>query len=300
MSLVRKKESEYPPIVRKVLDAFTWPDSKTIVVGSASIRAIKYPSDYDVMNINNISGAAKVTALRNTIRELEKIPELLFGDIKCGEILRKKVLPAGIYVDRDGIHGWPSNMKMRFRAHNITQVPPLTVKSLAEMIDKYKDHIVRWTPNEILRGENHDGIRLADAVDIGTTKVDIYIPVNGVYTAMECIYSQPPKNYLRDVISSQYLNAAKGNYYKALKRIAARAIYTGKAGKYQPLIRIFNTSIGELNKLKNDLAVLLELIKYNRGDNSASNEKLLQEAIGAVDAKIQASAKKIYEKYKDA
>lgn len=299
MPLVRRKPDEYPPIVKKVLDAFTWPDSKTIVVGSASLRIIKYPSDYDVMNINNASGEAKVTALKKTIHALEKIPGLLWGDIKCGEIARKKVLPEGIYVDKEGIHGWPANMKMRFRAHNITQVPPLTVKSLAEMIDKYKEHIIRWTPEEILRGENRAGVRLADVVDSGTTKIDVYVPVGGIYAAIECIYSKPSSNYLRDVISAQYLNAAKGNYYKALKRIAARAIYMGNIDKYRPLLRLFNTRIGELSKIKTELSVLLELIKYNRGAQSASNEKMLKGAIDAIDAKIQASAKKIYEKYKD-
>ena len=76
----------YPDRVADVLEAMSLSKGKNlIVIGSASLRSILYAGDYDTNeSLESLSPAAVAKGLKDVVRRLRKMPNVIVGDIKLG------------------------------------------------------------------------------------------------------------------------------------------------------------------------------------------------------------------------
>lgn len=107
MRMAQEKEfpRNYPTSVVDILEAMSLSRGKKMkVIGSASLRSIQFVGDYDANDI--ISGApAKVAkGLRDAVKRLQAMPDVIIGDIKCGGTAQEPLrwTPAQIIAGKNG------------------------------------------------------------------------------------------------------------------------------------------------------------------------------------------------------
>lgn len=232
---------------------------KVKLIGSNQQRGLLYVSDYDIMT--TIKGRAETLA--NYFKKvMEEIPkkDYYFMDFKAG--LDKRL----VYdFDEDNLKEYLQN--------------PLISKSYKDKILKSKGEdkiklirdlfILRWTPHDIINGYVNlvDGSKysLVDALQDDTIiKLDIIIPVGNMFAEVSenYIYKQEPtdtKQIIKD-LSNDIEKYKYKNTMKSLKRLYS--IISLKNPNDKRLLKLeefFNSQYGLINKVANDLDVLLLL-----------------------------------------
>lgn len=210
------------------------------VIGSASLKKIKYFSDYDLDELfeedrtNDTIYTKIYKSFKKKFVDARKNPNLFITDFKCG-------------LNSDG--------------------EPLRW-SYDDMMKGYK----------IM--ENRRKITFEECIDIKTTiKLDLVALIDGLYTEFsENYYFKIGENggnfFLHDIDKEHLLNELKHsydeymyveqNYLKALKRtFAYKELKNKKKYKSQllKLMNYFNSYIGLLNKIRSELDIILVLIE---------------------------------------
>ena len=212
------------------------------VIGSASLKKIKYFSDYDLdelfekVNSNDTIFTKIYRSFKNKFIEAKKNPNIFITDFKCG-------LDSNLEPLR-----WDYN----------------------DMMKGYK----------IM--ENGEKITFEDCLDIKTTiKLDVVALIDGVFTEFSENYyfkfgTDKGNFFPHDIEKDHILNQLKHsydeymyvekNYLKALKRIFAYKQLKNKKKYKSQLVKLtdyFNSSIGLLNKVRSELDIILVLIENN-------------------------------------
>ena len=223
---------------------------KIKLLGSNSMRGMLYPSDFDFESELTDKRQALYSQFKKVFQDKKFMKSIYFQDFKCG-------------IDK------------RFYPFNIDN--PLLPKEWRQKIKKSKNkeeliretYILRWTPKDIINGyvKLIDGTRksFVDCLDDDTIiKVDWIVPVGDDFAECSTNYyynqTPPTKDELIKGLKEDIDEYRETNTMKSMKRFYSLLIALGKEkNKQRQLVSYFNSPIGYVNKIKNDLELLMDL-----------------------------------------
>ena len=281
---------------RDIISAFAI-KGKTKMIGSNSLRSIQYGSDYDIEAILRGASAPKLAKM---IQEQYKVasqnPDLWIVDFKCGWDTR--LIYDGDYTDNSLLHYFKSHSKL---------IPAKIRKSILSLngenrIDAIRKlFILRWTPTDIATGSIRliDGARksLEDCLlDKTICKIDLLTRVGEQFVEISENYyitidgkSNHSKIQSRDELESDLEEDIR--YYskidslKSLKRLFSLYQVEGNKKKMKQLITFFNSQVGQLNKIKAEIDILLAVLdqpRKPRWQDVVSNTQFIKEQISKI------------------
>jgi hypothetical protein len=201
------------------------------LVGSSSLKSILYNSDYDLNEIVKSKGFGAyhhiATLFQEKFSEAHKNPNYFILDFKCGER-----------------HGKP----------------------------------LRWNYKEIQDGYKMVNGKKLDLVmalsEKSRIKLDMIVLIQGVFTEFSEIYYININGHTNDM---HYTNTSsleedyeefhkEGDYWKALKRYFSlcRLEPSKNLSKIKKLVEFFNGQVGLLNKNKNELDIILNVLNCDK------------------------------------
>jgi hypothetical protein len=261
------------------------------VMGSGSLKAQIYAGDYDAYEqvpIKTLPSA--VAKFQSIIRSLQDTPLTYIGDIKSGSKEEWKVISDDVRIG-NGVKGYNATaIKKRVQhlkdsniitreeyEHAMTILKPrITPMELLEIKRDLRYHIVRWTPQEVLKGEKrlHDGsvFTLEQAfTSPAITKLDVISWVQGNrFTDFSCIYEFHKGRKLLNKGFDDVEQALKENiyalyyekdYFKMAKRMFALGKYLKSYKLLTALSPLFNGDLGRLYIVYGDLGTLEYLVE---------------------------------------
>ena len=264
---------------------------KVKLVGSNQRRGMLYVSDYDLLT--KLKDRAEILAehFQKVMKEIPK-KDYYFMDFKCG--LFKKL----IYdFDEDDLTTYLKNplIHKSYKKKILDSKGEERVKLIRDLF------ILRWTRDEIIAGYKKliDGSKysLVDALQDDTIiKLDVIIPVGDRFAEVSEMYmykqtTDDNKSIIQS-LSDDIEKYKHSNSMKSLKRLySIISLESPNNKRLSKLEEFFNSEYGLLNKVANDLDVLLLLTEKHdiAFDKIVSNVQMLKEnmALSSVASKKQ-------------
>jgi hypothetical protein len=269
---------------------------KKRLIGSASLRAIQYASDYDVETmLNGVSPETIAKLFQKAYKEIGD--DVWVTDFKCG--LDERLVYNGDYDDK--------SLKKYLKNPLITAKQRREILNATgeDRIEKVRDlYILRWKHPDVIRGYIIlcDGTHypLSSAMmDKTTMKIDLIIKVGNQFAEVSENYyikvggetnftKQPTKKELEGDLEEDIQYYSKKDSFKSLKRLfSLLQIEGGKKNKPKrdKLVEFFNGQVGLLNKIKNELGILETLLEQPRKpkwEDVEANLQFIKEQISSV------------------
>lgn len=257
-----------------LIDVFSL-KGKVRLIGSQSLRAIQYASDYDIQtDLKNTTGEQVATRLQKAYKEAQKNPDYWITDFKAG--WDDRLVYRGDY-SKDSVEDYlqsHADLIPKKRADAIRKA------SGEEEIKLVRDlFILRWKPADIKRGwvKMIDGKKkyLKDAVlDKTTLKIDLLGKVGNQFVEVSENYTlrtrdgktnkvRQSQKEIEEDFEDEIQYYSRKDSFKALKRLFSLLQHDG-AKKHQKaldqLVAFFNSQIGYLNKIRNELKILEQIL----------------------------------------
>lgn len=249
---------------------------KVRMIGSNSLRAIQYGSDYDIESILTGVSASKIAnMIQKEYAEAGKSDDVWIIDFKCGHDPR--MVYNGDYSE--------GGLKQYFSTRDDLVSKAKQKKILAlkgeDRIDAVRDlYILRWKPADIKKGKIKmpcGGERSLETslLDKTTTKIDLLKKVGNQFAEVSENYyirvgdqsnfvKAPSKGETEASLEDDIHYYSKVDSFKALKRLFSLLQIEGKTknkAKLERLVDFFNSQVGYLNKIKNELTILQVLLE---------------------------------------
>jgi len=294
----------YPPEVVRFIETASFSKGfDVMVVGSGSLREMRYSADVDCYERTKIEGNSRADALRNASKRFKQIIKNLLSlkltyitDIKAGSIEDWVVIPKDAHINKKKILGYSAS-ESRAKVEHLYQQGVITeneyISALELLVqkptpeqfllakDKLRFNVVRWSIDEIKKGKKEyrgRKITLAEALGQPTiAKLDVIILVdNNRFIEASMIYELLHKN------SHDQLNAfghpnipymlreaiftyyTSGKPFKASKRQFSLLRFLRKMKPALPLIPYFNSDLGLLYGIISDLDTLVLLVEHSK------------------------------------
>ena len=274
----KKYPSQYPEDAVKVLNAMSFSKGASIkIVGSQALQSQQYAGDYDAYEVVSVKGE-KASALnelaegfKDIIRRLKSLKNVYIGDIKSGVIEDWKVLGVRKPTTKVESLRKANIISEREALHALTLLKGSKLKAKQEL----KFHIIRWTPEEVLKGSKtlRDGrtYTLQEAFSSPTiTKLDVIALVDRRYTEFSIIYEFrngstvlnedviDPEKSLKESIKAYQ---EEGNQFKVIKRKFSLAKLKNNKSALKKFSSILNSETGKLYTLYSDVKTLADLME---------------------------------------
>lgn len=245
------------------------------LIGSNALRSSKYGSDYDVEAMIKSPSIPKIAEMiREQYLKSVENPNIWIIDFKCGHDPR--LVYKGDY----------SNKSLETYLKNPLIPPARRSEILAstgeKRIELVRDlFILRWKPADIKNGfvKLIDGTKrtLEECLtDKTTTKIDLIQKVGVQFAEIsenyyikvgkQSNYSDvPTKKELEEALEDDIHYYSKCDSMKALKRLFSLLRIDGEKKnkeKLDKLIVFFNSEVGFLNKIRNELTILETLLTF--------------------------------------
>ena len=262
----RKAPNEINNNTRDIIKTFSI-QGKHRIIGSSSLRAIQYGSDYDVVTESDLMPDKIVKLFQTAYKKAGNNPNYWITDFKVGH--DERLVYNGDY-SKDSVEKYLKN--------------PLISKAKADAIRKadgekeielIRDlYILRWKPQDVERGwiKMIDGKPkfLKDAImDKTTMKIDLLGLVGDRFIELSENYTVKNKEGTNEVketpaeIEAKFEDEiqyySRKDSFKALKRLFSllqREKGSKNKAKLDKLVEFFNGQVGFLNKIKNELNIL--------------------------------------------
>ena len=269
---------------------------KKRIIGSASLRATQYASDYDIETmLNGVSPETIAKMLQKAYQEIGG--DVWVADFKCG--LDERLVYNGDYDDK--------SLKKYLKNPLISakQRRDILSSSGEERIEKVRDlYILRWKHADVIKGY----IKLIDGtnyplscaiMDKTTMKIDLIVKVGNQFAEISENYyikaggetnytKMPSKKELEADLEEDIQYYSTKDSFKSLKRLFSLLQLEG-AKKNKPkmdkLVEFFNGQVGLLNKIKNELGILEILLVQPRSpkwEDVEANLQFIKEQISSV------------------
>lgn len=282
----------YPNQVDDVIKSISFDMSNVEILGSMSFRSMLYASDFDCYEIVNMSSIKAIaTKFKKMIQNLLKKPNIYLADIKIGQVDDWEVIDE--FEDFDDfdykdverkVFELYKNKIISEKEKNYLKRNPTEIEFI-NMKKELRFHILRWTPQEILKGEKiHRGkkVSLEEAMlSKGLFKLDCFAR-NSSLQEFSIIYELRIKNrrinfkkvdFLSSIEEAIKYYSDKGDWFKVCKRMFSlynyKLQYTNKdhkksVDKIEKLFHILNSDLGILYQIHGDIDVMIELLSnYN-------------------------------------
>lgn len=272
-----KKMNMINKATAKLINAFGV-KGKIRLIGSNSLRSSKYSNDYDVeAMIKGVSLPKVAKLIKDQYLKSLANPNIWIIDFKCGHDPR--LIYKGDYSDQ--------SLKSYLDDPLIpaSKRDEILASSGEKRIELVRDlFILRWKPQDIRSGF----IKLIDGTkrtmeeclnDKTTTKIDLIQKVGVQFAEISENYyikvgdkgnynETPTKKELEEALEDDIHYYSKNDSMKALKRLFSLLRIDGEKknkARLDKLIDFFNSEVGFLNKIKNELTILETLltIPYN-------------------------------------
>jgi len=303
-NIIETKEfpEDYSNDVVDILTKMSFTDGeKLMILGSMSLRSQLYAGDYDGYEIvenhgRTIEGYLNdlVSQFKKNIKSLDDTPLTYIGDIKCGEINEWKILNNDIKIENNIVKNYDSiesknKLQYLYRLKIISKIEydnifnklklSLSPSEYLELKDLLKYHIIRWKPEEILKGYKTliDGRKytLKDGINSDSVcKMDVVSWVNNNrFTDFSVIYQfnfngKPLNKVITNIDYSLKENILvyllQQNYFKMAKRMFAYAKYKKDEHTIKLLTDLFNGDLGRLYQVYGDIGTLEYIIETER------------------------------------
>jgi hypothetical protein len=287
--ILRKKDYplNYPSEITDILEAMSFSKGKSVdIVGSMSLKSQQYAGDYDMFETVQASFKTDSAAVAHFVKQFQDIvarvsalKNTFVGDIKAGEIPEWNVLA-------DGVQGVEARLRALHDAdilsqHELDEIEPLLKhKDEMELRAALKFHVVRWTPADVAKGSCvlRDGrtFTLKEAfLSPAVIKLDVVALVqNSRYTDFSILYQLKNNGHVlnafstgneaEDIKRDLAYYYAKGNYFKALKRMFSLAKRAKDTRLVLKLNELMNGDLGRLYSVVSDIGTLLFLLENER------------------------------------
>jgi hypothetical protein len=285
---IKQYPYEYTAEINEILNNICFNVDNTRVMGSFGLNSQFFFSDIDLYEVVNCGRNCKdlVKKYKNIIKNIMKKTNYYVGDIKIGEDERIKIIDE--FDDIDEFDYDKAERKYKSIENLLTKEEQLTFKKyftkkpnnkmFMEMKKVLRFHILRWKPQDIMRGFitfKNKKIRLEEAIQTeGLFKMDIIVLLtSGVYQEISIIYDvrvngvrvNPKKidimEHLKD--DMEYLKEKK-RWFKYCKRLFSYyRLKPASKKKYdilENLTKIFNSDLGILYQTINYMKTLIYLI----------------------------------------
>jgi hypothetical protein len=237
---------------------------KIKLVGSNQRRGQLYTSDYDIMTKLNTRAETLANYFKNVMEEIPK-KQYYFMDFKCG--LDKRLV---YNFDEDDLTQYLKNplISKSYKNKILSSKGEERVKLIRDLF------ILRWTREDIINGfvKLIDGSEysLVDALQDNTIiKLDIIIPIADRFAEVSEMYiykqEEIDETDIIQELSDDIEKYKHNNTMKSLKRLYSIIDLKNSNDKRLPKLQdFFNSEYGLLNKIANDLDILLLLTeKHN-------------------------------------
>lgn len=269
---------------------------KKRLIGSSSLRGIRYASDYDVKTmVDGVSPTTIAHLFQKAYKEIGN--DVWVIDFKCG--YDKRLIYNGDYSDK--------SLKKYLKN------PLISAKQRKEIMDakgekrmeKVRDlYILRWKHQDVLNGyiKLIDGTHypLSTAImDKTTMKIDLIILVGNQFAEVSENYyikidgktnytQSPSKKEVEEDLEEDIQYYSNIDTFKSIKRLFSLLQMEGlkkNKKKIDRLVQFFNSQVGFLNKIKNELVILETLLEQPRKpkwEDVYSNLQFIKEQISTI------------------
>lgn len=290
-----RKISQLNNEIGEVINLFAVRGKKRLI-GSASLRAVQYASDYDVETM--LSGVSPDTIAKLFKKAYTEIgDDVWVTDFKCG--YDERLIYNGDYDDKS-LKKYLNNPLIPAK-----QRKEIMKATGEERIEKVRDlYILRWkhadVMNEYIKLIDGTKYPLSSAImDKTTMKIDLIVKVGNQFAEISENYyikmgdetnytKQPSKKELESDLEEDIHYYSKKDSFKSLKRLFSLLQIEGGKGakeKMNNLVDFFNGQVGLLNKIKNELGILktvLEQPRKPKWEDVEDNIQFIKEQISNV------------------
>lgn len=291
---------DYPLEVQKGIKLLSINPKNVLVFGTSSIKSMLYAGDIDLREFVPLKDHAKAIQkmVKQIISDKDYGSRYILGDIKAGNTKVGEMLSSllGDIINCQIIDYNPNELRKMFKELKINKNVPDQI-DIPEWIKLFKVihdiKIIRWTPDEILKGVHHTGVNLKQAtLDSDLNKVDMYFYYNGKYVEMTTVldYAHGIVEDNNKIIKGLKLNLLSflykepPNYLKVIKRANAISRLTGNCNYLSKVKDFLVGNVALLNSVKNDLDVLPEMIA--RGFDINKNKEKLNSHISMMISRL--------------
>jgi hypothetical protein len=298
----KKFPEDYPEDALAILKAMSFTDLKGLkLFGSMAIRGQLYSADYDGYEIVEADKTTDAEALRTLsrafrfiIQDLLKMPDVYIGDIKAGMIKEWQVIKDDIKFENGKVLNYnPIRSRMVLddlfskdiideedysKYKKLIKDKP-TIEDILEMKKEIKPHIIRWTPEEVIKGfkelKGNKKFTLEEAFSSpAITKLDVIgLVQKSRFTDFSIIYEFKNKGKTLNIgmtdiepalKESMYAYYYDKNYFKMAKRMFALAKYKKDYEVIKKLAPLFNTDLGLIYSVMSDIGTLIYLVEHEK------------------------------------
>ena len=293
----------YPPEIIRLIETVSFSGGRDVsIVGSSSLREIRYFADVDCYERTQIKGSSRADALKNASKRFRKqiknvlsYPLTYMTDFKAGSIEDFVVIPKDAHIHKGKVLGY-SAVESRNKVNHLFNHGVITheehISALELLVDKpsptqfllAKDklrfNIIRWTLDEIMKGKKvYRGkkVSLAEAFGQPTIiKLDLitlvdnnrFIEVSIIYELLHIGHHQlngiGHPDYAGMLRDSLLEYSVEGQVFKVSKRQFSLLRFLNKKSKANELISYFNSDLGLLYSIISDLDTLVLLVETTK------------------------------------
>ena len=278
--LKNKNKISYPEKLENAFSLISFAGNCDIA-GTGNLKSILYPSDYDlfeeVIETNNKNEALThiVKRFQEIFKKIKNSDFIYLIDFKCG-------INGDTYFDKySDLNEFLLYLNKIYQKNliNLTEYKKaLKLKNKDDIREFSRSlYILRWTVDEVLKGykilPNKEKVYLVNSIlDNTMIKLDCILRYNySIFIEISEIYVFKIKNYKKNLTTSEQIHQGitndykkfmhEGKLYKALKRLFSIYKFKKDLRKCKELIKFFNSNIGLLNKIKNDLEIYVIVLE---------------------------------------
>jgi len=275
-------------------------DGKYRLLGSQSLRAIQYGSDYDIeTQISGTTPERIAKMLQKAYHEAKNNPDYWITDFKAG--WDERLIYRGDY-SKASVDDYLQENKELIPQSKARAIRKARGKKAIELIRGL--YILRWKSPDVKRGwvKMVDGKKkyLKDAImDKTRMKIDLLGKVGNQFVEVSEVYSIKNKDGTnvveksKDEICEEYEEEihyfSSTNAFKALKRLFSALKLDGEKDNQsamEKLVEFFNSQVGYLNKIRNELGILEQLLTQNfrkpKWEDIEANLQFIKEQVSDV------------------
>ena len=253
------------------------------IAGTANLKSILYPSDYD-LNETFVDKSNHKLALQHIVRMFQKKFKVIKNDVNVYFVDFKCGIDAEMYFDEiTDVAKYRQYLKYLNSHHFISNDEFQDMNKLTNAED-IKDacrslYVLRWSVDEILKGykalSKNRQKTLGDAImDASVIKLDViarigyanFIEISNIFhfVIKGKIEDEPTKTFIQILIDEAKEYHKYHDDYKALKRIFSIAKFQTNNKTMGLLVDVFNSNLGIINKARGDLEVLIDVMHNSK------------------------------------
>lgn len=291
--------TNYPEEIRRIINTLLFPQSHLEVAGSVSLRSQLYWGDIDCLQKVNIPNAKYVADhLQDIVKKIRKIPNTYIPEAKIGSVEEYRILPRNLTIEKGKVINYDFEtsrqviMRIPFLSDSQKNQylkilkPNPTPKEVLLMKETFKDHILRWSSRDILKGEivRPCGkiMTLEEAVMCPTMlKVDVislidrnrFVEISMIYELFKegkPVNERFPieHNIRENILTYSYT----GEWFKVIKRIFSLANIHDNKRTQDLIVPILNSDLGRIYQVISDASTLLLMLDKHIWDEEMATE----------------------------